>query len=130
MKNTLGLNGALPLPKGLQLVLSTDESQIQIRVAPLFAKKMKRTFGYVAEIKLSFGGGSDTPAQLQLVTKVPWRYGPSAAERESSWILVRAQAFTSKALFETPARVGSCAVSCLISPLSFGRTPVSSWGRP
>ena len=106
LRNSLDLSAALPLPKGLQLMRSPDESQIQLRAAPLFARKMRRTFGYVGDIKMTSGEGSETPSLLQVITKVPWRYGSSAAERDSSWILVRLQAFTSKALFETPARIG------------------------
>ena len=108
VRNTHSLEGALPLPTGLKLQRSPDRvgHQIQLRTAPLFAKKMRRTFGYVAEIKLTDGEGCGTPAQLQIVTRAPWRYGSTAAEKECSWILVRIQAFTSKAMFATPARVG------------------------
>ena len=106
LRNSLDLSAALPLPKGLKLIRPPDATQIQLRVAPVFARKFRRTFGYVGDIKMSSGEGSETPAQLQVITKVPWRYGPSASERESRWILVRIQAFTSKALFETPARIG------------------------
>ena len=34
-----------------------------------FARKMKRIFGYVAEIQLSEGHGADTPAQIPIVTR-------------------------------------------------------------
>ena len=107
VRNTHSLEGALPLPAGLSLIRSPDSlgHQIQLKVAPLFAKKMRRTFGYIAEIKLTDGEGCDNPAHLQIVTKVPWRYGPSAAETETSWVFIRIQAFTSKALFDAPARV-------------------------
>ena len=110
VRNTHDLTGALPLPEGLSLQRPPDKvgHQIQLRVAPLFAKKMKRTFGYIAEMKLTDGEGSDTPAQLQVVTRVPWRYGQTAAETECSWLMVRIQAFTSKALFDAPARVSCC----------------------
>ena len=67
----------------------------------------------VAEIKLTCGEGTDTPAQLQLVTRIPWKYGASVKETSSSWILVRVQAFVSKALFARPAQViklGRCAL--------------------
>ena len=67
----------------------------------------------MAEIKLTCGEGTDTPAQLQLVTRIPWKYGASVKETSSSWILVRVQAFVSKALFARPAQViklGRCAL--------------------
>ena len=113
VRNTHSLEGALPLPAGLKLQRSPDRlgHQIQLRTAPLFAKKMRRTFGYVAEIKLTDGEGCGAPAQLQIVTRVPWRYGSTAAEKECSWTLIRIQAFTSKAMFATPARVGFCILS-------------------
>ena len=130
LRNSLGLTGALP--KGLHLMRPPDESQIQLRVAPLFAKKTRRTFGYVAEIKLPQGGGADTPAQIQLVAKIPFRYGTSTAERETSWMLVRVQAFMSKALFQAPARVDSC-VAYFISPFScrsiWNTLRYHSWGH-
>ena len=131
VRNTHSLEGALPLPAGLKLQRSPDRlgHQIQLRTAPLFAKKMRRTFGYVAEIKLTDGEGCGAPAQLQIVTRVPWRYGSTAAEKECSWTLIRIQAFTSKAMFATPARVGFCILS---SPpfiaIWAGYTPVFSWG--
>lgn len=106
VRNSHSLEGVLPLPDGLKLTRSPDRvgHQIQLRTAPLFAKKMRRTFGYVAEIKLTDGEGCGTPAQLQIVTRVPWRYGSTAAEKECIWALFRIQAFTSKSLFATPAR--------------------------
>lgn len=94
-----------PLPAGLHLMRAPGDSQIQLRVAPFFARKLKRIFGYVAEITLSDGYGTDAPAQLQIATRIPWRYGPSQREVGLSWILVRVQAFVSKALFDAPARV-------------------------
>ena len=109
LRNTRDVSDATQLPKGLELIRSPGKSQIQLRVASLFAHKLKRTFGYVGDIKMSSGEGCETPAQLQIITKIPWPWGPTAHERESSWIIVRVKAFMSKALFSAPARVGSCA---------------------
>ena len=119
----VGLDTALPLPRGLTLIRSPDDKQTQLKLEPFFAKKLRRVFGYVAEITLSSGDGTDTPAQLQIATKIPRRYGSSEntsikkrrfyfaslffipCEKELSWILVRLQAFASKALFSSAARV-------------------------
>ena len=68
-------------------------------------------FIQVAEIKLTSGDGTETPAQMQLVTRAPWKYGVSTRETNSSWVLVRIQAFVSKALFAKPAQIvklGDC----------------------
>ena len=65
----------------------------------------------MAEIKLTSGDGTETPAQLQLVTRIPWKYGVTAQETATSWVLVRVQAFVSKALFAKAAQIvklGSC----------------------
>ena len=75
------------------------------------AKKLRRVIGYVGEINLTEGEGTDTPGQLQALVKIPWRYGPTSAEEENRWMLARVQAFVSKSLFSTPAQVvklGSC----------------------
>ena len=134
-----GLNEILPLPSGLHLMRPPDkkESQIQLRVAPFFARKLRRIFvwgkvffgentfapfGCVAEITLTDGEGADTPAQLQIVTRIPWRYGTNVRETGLSWILVRVQAFVSKALFDSPARVVLCAPPLFFSfSVSFSR---------
>ena len=97
------LKAILPLPSGLELIRSPEGRQLQLRVSPFFASKLRRIYGYVAEIRLTSGDGTETPAQLQLVTRIPFRYGRTEAERELSWILVRLQAFVSKALFDQRA---------------------------
>ena len=101
----LGLSSVLPLPAGLALTRSPEGGQLQLEVSSFFASQIRRIFGYVADISSTSGGGTETPAQLQIVTRIPWRYGRSAGEKESSWTLVRAQAFASKALFSSPERV-------------------------
>ena len=139
LRTAVGLNGALPLPTGLELVRAPDDSQTQLKLTPFFALKNRMMFGYVAEIKLSSGDGTDTPAQLQVVCRIPWRYGVTSAgaalkfltifgnsrnfspfERDFSWIYVRVQAFASKALFASAAtivKLGSC-VSGFAEPTS------------
>ena len=75
------------------------------------ASKLRRIYGYVGEITLTGGDGTDTPAQLQIVTRIPWRYGRRTAETGCSWVFVRVQAFVSKALFSSPAQIiklGQC----------------------
>ena len=77
----------------------------------ILAKKLRRCFGYVSEINLTEGEGTDTPGQLQVVVKIPWKYGSTSAEKDNSWMLARVQAFVSKSLFSAPAQVvklGSC----------------------
>ena len=108
---TLDLTPVLPLPAGLELMRSPEGRQLQLQVSAFFASKLRRIYGYVAEIVLTSGEGAETPAQLQLVTRIPFRYGRTTAEKEFSWIPVRLQAFVSKALFERPARalkLGMC----------------------
>ena len=68
----VGLERALPLPAGLKLQRSPDDKQTQLVVGTHFARKMTRIYGYAAEIRLSSGDGTDTPAQLQIVTKIPY----------------------------------------------------------
>ena len=107
------LSSLLPLPKGLEVIRSPDGRQLQLQVAPFFASKLRRIFGYVGEITLCSGEGTDTPAQLQVITRIPWKFGSTKAESGNSWLLVRVQAFMSKSLFAKPAQVvklGDCVV--------------------
>ena len=100
------VSDVLPLPAGLTLIRSPDAvHNAQLRMAPFFARKMKRVFGYVAEILLIEGDGAASPAQLQVVIKIPWRYGSTSRETEASRMLTRLIAFTSKALFEDATRI-------------------------
>ena len=68
---------------------------------------MGRAYGYAGEIKLIEWEGADTPAQLQIICVIPWKYGVSAQEFASSYIHVRIQAFVSRAYFATPV----CAIA-------------------
>ena len=102
---SVDLGSVLPLPTGLELIRSPEGHQLQLLASPFFASKLRRIFGYVAEIRCTDGAGTETPAQLQLVTRIPFRYGRTTAEKDFSWVLVRLQAFVSKALFAQPARV-------------------------
>ena len=45
LRNARVVSVAALLPKGHELIRSPGESLIQLRVAPLFAHKLKRTFG-------------------------------------------------------------------------------------
>ena len=88
---------ALPLPRGISLHRAPEGGkQLQLVLAPSFASKWRRAFGFVADLQLADGEGADTPAQLKVAIKIPWKYGPSAAERENSWTYARVQAFVSK----------------------------------
>ena len=49
LKRNTDISNLFPLPVGLSLKRS-DTLQIQLRLAPFFARKLKRVFGYVAEI--------------------------------------------------------------------------------
>ena len=53
LKNSLDLKGVLPLPDGLDLVRSPGGCQIQLRVAPLFATRMRRTLNYLLALIFS-----------------------------------------------------------------------------
>ena len=105
------LSSVSPLPKGPALQRSPEGTQIQLKVEPFFASKLRRVFGYVGEITLTGGDGTDTPAQLQVITRIPWKFGRTAAESGCSWMYVRVQAFACKAVFASGAKVvklGSC----------------------
>ena len=114
-------SNALPLPTGLALQRAPEGGkQLQLVATPSFATKLRRVFGYVGDLQLTDGEGTDTPAQLQIVIKIPWKYGHSSAEKENSWMYARVQAFVSKALFSQPAQVvklGSC-ISGFLEPTS------------
>ena len=80
LRTAVGLDRALPLPAGLELIRAPDDSQTQLKPSSFFDSKNRRIFGYVAEIKLSSGEGANTPAQLQVVCRIPWRYGVTSAD--------------------------------------------------
>ena len=104
LERIIDVSNLFPLPPGLSLK-RPGAIQLQLRLAPFFARKMKRGFGYIAEITLTSGEWTRTPAQLQVVFRAPWRYGAIPKEKDLSRMLARAIASTSKACFETPARV-------------------------
>ena len=81
LRTAVGLETATPLPAGMELIRAPDDSQTQLKLSPLFASENRRIFGYVAEIKLSSGEGADTPSQLQVARRAPWRYGVTSAGR-------------------------------------------------
>ena len=117
LTNADPLDNVLPLPRGISLRRApAGVKGLQLVVEPFFAVKLRRVFGYVGEITLTDGDGTDTPAQLQIVIKIPWRYGTNSAETGQSWMLARLVAFVSKSLFAQPAQVvklGSCVVGFL-----------------
>ena len=113
LHTAVGLRTALPIPNGLKLIRPPDDKQTQLVAEPYFARKMRRAFGYVSEIVLTSGEGADTPAHLQVVCKIPWKYGSTADASSPSWILARLQAFASDALFPRKSQIvklGSCIV--------------------
>ena len=113
----------LPLPRGTTLSKCSFNGQLQISLSDTYARRFRRVYGYVADIKLvlptpfffpflvtgcvtpSAGEGTLTPAQLQVVTLIPWRYGATAGELCASFIWVRLNAFTSKAFFRSAVQV-------------------------
>ena len=117
----------LPLPKGISLSLCGENDQLRISLSEVYAKRFRRAYGYIGEIKLELlylgrfyflpdafwvgpdvhltdGEGTSTPAQLQLVVQIPWRFGNSPAETTASHIFVRVQAFVSRAAFTSPVQ--------------------------
>ena len=99
------LSSVWPLPTGLALQRTPQGAQIQLKAEPFFASKLRRLFGYVGEITLTGGEGADTPAQLQVITRAPWKFGRTAAEPGRSWIFALVQAFAPKAVFSSGAKV-------------------------
>ena len=47
MSSAAGIERALPLPTGFELIRSPDDKQTQLKVSEFFATKMRRCFGYV-----------------------------------------------------------------------------------
>ena len=64
----------LPLPRGMTIARNEGDRQLQLVLADCYTRHLRRVFGYVGEIKLSDGEGTLTPAQLQVIIMVPWRY--------------------------------------------------------
>lgn len=70
-------------------------------------------YGYIGEIKLLPADkerGAKTPALMQIVVRLPFKYGKSRLETEDSWLGCRVSAFISAACFantEAVLRVGS-----------------------
>ena len=48
----------LPLPKGMTLSLCAANEQLQISLSETFARRFRRVFGFIAEIKLNSGEGT------------------------------------------------------------------------
>lgn len=53
----------------------------------------------------SDGEGTSTPAQIQVIALIPWRFGTTSQEFCAIFIYVRINAFISRALFPTPVCV-------------------------
>lgn len=118
-----------PLPQGMHLPHCTANVQLQLHLGPVFAKRMKRMFGYISEITLSECDGAPTPAQVQVVALAPWRYGQTSIENGRSWIYTRVNAFASKALFAKVAQVRTFSAP-LIFGLHFHSVRVLHMGQP
>ena len=125
----------LPLSRCITLSRCAANNQLQLSLAETFARRFRKAYGYIAEIKLGLaffpddpkyletknfgvnfvgqgekvnsnsGEGCSAPAQLQAVTMIPWRSGTTAGETLASFVYVRINAFVSKALFHTPVQV-------------------------
>ena len=78
LQTQVGMDTVFPLPAGLAMRRSPGDRQNQLVVAAFFARKLRRMYGYVAEIVLTEGDGTETPAQMQIVTKIPWKFGASS----------------------------------------------------
>ena len=106
------------------------------------AAKFSRVYGYIGEIKFfpveeSFG--TETPAALQILAHLPFRYGSQPVGIRDGWASVRLTAFVSAAAFELPVsllRVGgpvtwfveqANAVYKSAQLASCSRTPASEW---
>ena len=50
----------------------------------------------------SDGEGTATPAHIQVVSLIPYRYGTSSQEAAASYLRIRIQAFVSRAIFASP----------------------------
>ena len=63
-----------PLPRGMSIARSDVNNQLQLVLTDGYTRRMRRAYGFVGEIKLSDGEGTLTPAHLQIITMVHWRY--------------------------------------------------------
>ena len=114
---------ALPLPRGFSIVKSYFNGQLQLVLSETYAGRLRPVYGFIGEIKLvwfltplllSFlacggvscifgdGEGTDTPAQLQIICTIPFRFGPTADEENRIFPHARIQDFVSRAVFRVP----------------------------
>ena len=49
-------------------------NQLQLVLSEAYTRRLRRVFGYIGEIKRISGEGTTTPAHLQVIVMVPWRY--------------------------------------------------------
>ena len=72
-RESIGPNLLAPIPFGVRFIF---REQLQISLIETFVARFKRVSGYIATIKLAESAGTDTPARCQVISKMPWRYGP------------------------------------------------------
>ena len=103
---------SIPLPSGMKL--SKAKNQLLLAVTDINALRFRRVYGYIGEIKYLQEADSngdllpitvETPAMVQDVTKLRWRYGSLREEAYGSCLFCRVVAFTSTAAFSEPSVV-------------------------
>ena len=74
------------------------DNRVALRLVDDWAAQFRRVYGYVGEIKLLPADkecGTRTPAMLQVVVRLPFRYGKNPLETRDSWLDCRVTAFMS-----------------------------------
>ena len=95
-------NVSIPLPSGMSI--RKAEKQALLALSDTHAIRFRRVYGYAGEIKCLQEKPGDaitceTPAVVQAVIKLWWRYFPMRGEASGSSLIFRALAFASCAAF-------------------------------
>ena len=99
LRSGVDLLTVIPVPVGFGFVRGGN-AQLQLTLDGGYARRYRRTFGYVGDIQLSVAArDTATPSQLTIIAMIPWRYAnDTAREKGDSFIFCRINAFAPKAL--------------------------------
>ena len=95
--NKLNPSCKVPIPAGWDFDLVNKSLLIEPDYEAY--SRFKKAFGYVANIRDTSSDDTDSPLQLTIVLKLPFKYGKKACEKYHSWAFGRIQAFGAKAAF-------------------------------
>lgn len=96
---------AIPLPHGMSLSQAPLERGFLLNVSDSLSVRYRCVYGYIGEIKFSPDDDSrlmtpETPAFLQIVVKLWWKYGNLPAEQHDSFAFCRLNAILSTEAFD------------------------------